>query len=102
MGKIELGDWFEEFRIIDNERMWLYSDYNNRLLHNVILYNYQKGKIMARYYPFEKNGSQGKAISAFHAETVINLSDKPFPSDKNPDGLLHEDDNPVIFIRELH
>lgn len=227
IGKIELDDWFEGFRIIDNQRMWLYSDYNNKLLHNVILYNYPERKVMASYCPFEKNGSfsiehqafhegshkellltqlydhtiyalnedsirklctlsfntpeqitgntretslyqlhqsqkkksiirtienvtlkdsilyaayiwkyrthlarvnlktgssksticrivdgypfafsvsllwQGKAIGALHAETVINLSDTPFPSDKNPDGLLHEDDNPVIFIREL-
>lgn len=227
IGEIELPDWFEEFRIINDEEIWLYSDYSNRLLYNIIRYNYQKGKIVAKYFPFMPNESfslthnafhegskgqllytqlydhsvyemkedgvqtlctlsfntpdqltgntketslyelhrsqgkkavvrflnnvtlkdsilyatyvnafrtrivranlksgvaqgtririmdeypftfgiltfwQGKVVSVLDAATVLNLAEAPFLSDKNSDGLLHEDDNPVIFIREL-
>lgn len=225
--EIELPDWFEAFRIINDEEIWLYSDYSNSLSYNIIRYNYQEGKILAEYFPFMQNetfslahnvfheGSkgqllytqlydhsvyelkeggtqtlctlsfntpeqitgnteetslyelhrsqskksvvrflgnvtlkdsilyatyinefrtrivrvnlnsgvaqgtririvdeypftfglltfwQGKAVSVLDAATVLDVAEVPFPSNKNSDGLLHEDDNPVIFIREL-
>lgn len=44
---------------------------------------------------------QGNIVSICDAVDVLMFTETSFPSDKNPDGLLHEDDNPVIFIREL-
>lgn len=226
--EIDTAEWYEKFRILDNNHLLLYSDYSNNILYNFILFDYQKEEIEDKYLPFKQNESFSLAHKAFHedakggillsqlydyniyqitdrginrlcmlsfntadhipekaeeqslyqlhnslkgksvvkfldcitlkdstvyftyrldyktniakvdlntgavkntqmkiveefpfaflgplmfwkanaisvcdAESVIRMSDTPFPSDKTPDGLLHEDDNPVIFIREL-
>lgn len=42
----------------------------------------------------------GQFISYLMPETILGNTDK-FKSDKNLDGLLHEDDNPVLFFHQL-
>lgn len=228
LDKIELGDWYDAFQILNDNEVLLYSNFSNNKLYNIIRYDYQKGSVEDQYFPFKQNDSYSlyyrafhksstgdllitqpydhsiykivdgnpqkicqfmfntkdripgsttdvsfyqmhtelrnksvvksidcitqmdsvlyftyvldfysyiaktdlrslktynarleiqkdypfayhppimfwgtKAISVINAEAVIRMGKAPFPSDKNPDGLLHEDDNPVLFIREL-
>lgn len=43
----------------------------------------------------------GQYISVINADEVLGVNKGAFPSDKHEDGQLMEDDNPVIFIRDL-
>ena len=226
--KINVGDWYDQFQILNDKDMLLYSNFSNNKLYNIIWYDYRKERIEDKYFPFKQNDSyslyfrvfhedskgkllitqpydhavygiadgkikksyafsfntsdkitentadvslyqmhtelrfksiiksfdcitqidstlyfiyvldfysyiakvdlqtgktynakleiqeeypfaynppitfyKNKGISVINAEEVLGMGKESFLSDKNPDGLLHEDDNPVIFIREL-
>ena len=84
--------------VLDYKMNFMRANLNTGVVYNIVLEDSDE-------YPYAFiepiSWWRGKAVSICDAGTILFFSKGNFPSDKNPDGLLHEDDNPVIFIREL-
>ena len=84
--------------VLDYKMNLMRVNLNTEMVHNIVLEDSDE-------YPYAFiepiSWWQEKAVSICDAGTILFFSKGEFPSDKNPDGLLHEDDNPVLFIREL-
>ena len=61
--KIELGDWYGHFEVLDDELMFLSSEYNNEKRYNFVVFNYVKQEDAAVFSPFETN--EGVAFGDF-------------------------------------
>ena len=55
--ELQTEDWFEKMKVLDNNRVWLYSSRSNETHYDYVLVNLTTGKSIGRHARFAKNGS---------------------------------------------
>ena len=70
----DLKDWYNNFHIVDDRTMFLYSERSNDQKYNFIVFDYISGEIKKEFDPFKENCSYGFSLSPFNItedETIL-------------------------------
>lgn len=61
-----LDDWYNNFTIVNDSLMYLYTEYSSNKGYNFILFNYRTNRVMERLDKYEKNQGYDFPLSPFH------------------------------------